>query len=179
MANRGNRTTARTVAAVLALAALYDWGAMAHAAGAAARERVAFSGGYRPGTIVVDTSERRLYLVERGGQAIRYKVAVGRPGKTWSGKTTIRRKARNPTWAAPSAVRRDFPALPPVIPPGPRNPLGVAALVLSRGEYAIHGTNRPHLIGRAVSYGCIRMYNRDIADLYRRVRVGTSVIVRP
>ena len=164
--------------AAMALAGLLI-GAAACPAVATARERIALSGNYRPGTIVVDTSERRLYLVERGGTAIRYPVAVGKPGKAWTGTAIIRRKAKNPTWAAPAAVRRDFPALPPVIPPGPNNPLGVAALVLSRDDYAIHGTNRPHLIGRAVSYGCIRMHNRDISDLFDRVRVGTRVIVRP
>ncbi len=176
MGKRAARTATTIAGSILIGAAL---AAASLGDSAAAREQVAFAGKYRPGTIVVDTSERRLYLVQRQGKAIRYTVAVGKAGKAWQGSATIRRKAKNPTWAAPQDVRRDFPSLPPVIPPGPRNPLGVAALVLSRAEYAIHGTNRPGSIGKAVSYGCIRMHNRDIADLYARVRVGTKVIVRP
>ncbi|MHA1189125.1 MAG: L,D-transpeptidase [Alphaproteobacteria bacterium] len=176
----GRHTTVRKVFALVAGALICTIFAAAGLGNtAAAREQVAFAGKYRPGTIVVDTSERRLYLVQRQGKAIRYTVAVGKAGKAWQGSATIRRKAKNPTWAAPAAVRRDFPSLPAIIPPGPRNPLGVAALVLSRAEYAIHGTNRPGSIGKAVSYGCIRMHNRDIADLYDRVRIGTKVIVRP
>ena len=95
---------------------------------AVAGERITFAGDYRPGTIIVDTSDRRLYFVERGGTAIRYRVAVGRPGRQWQGSAVIRRKAKNPDWAAPVAVRRDFPNIPATIPPGPRNPLGIAAM---------------------------------------------------
>lgn len=141
-----------------------------------AREIVAFAG-YRPGTVVVKTAERRLYFVTGGGRAIRYPVAVGRSGKQWQGRTRIVRKAPDPHWQPPRAVRAANPSLPQVVPPGPSNPLGPRALVLGADEYAIHGTNAPSSIGRAVSWGCIRMHNADILDLYERVRVGTTVIV--
>lgn len=147
-----------------------------------AREVVAFGERtIRPGTIYVSTRERRLYLVMNGGKAIRYKVAVGRSGKSWSGQSRIARKVPYPDWAPPASVKRDFPHLPDLIKGGaPNNPMGIAAMTLAGhgGEFAIHGTNRPNSIGRAVSYGCIRMHNRDIADLFKRVRVGTPVIVR-
>jgi lipoprotein-anchoring transpeptidase ErfK/SrfK len=144
---------------------------------AAAREVVNFSGG-APGTIVVKTNERRLYLVVGDGTAIRYPVGVGRAGKQWSGQTYIDGKHIRPAWSPPWEVKRDKPSLPDVIPGGsPRNPMGAAALTLSGGEYAIHGTNVPGSIGGFVSYGCIRMHNQDIVDLYGRVGVGTPVIV--
>jgi lipoprotein-anchoring transpeptidase ErfK/SrfK len=142
-----------------------------------AREVVNF-GGYSAGTIVVKTNERRLYLVVDAGHAIRYPVGVGKAGKQWSGNTRIDGKYLNPAWSPPADVKRDKPSLPNVIPGGsPRNPMGVAAMTLSGGEYAIHGTNVPNSIGGFVSYGCIRMYNADISDLYGRVSVGTSVVV--
>jgi lipoprotein-anchoring transpeptidase ErfK/SrfK len=142
-----------------------------------ARETVRFDG-YRPGTIVVRTSERRLYLVVDDGLALRYPVGVGKKGKAWAGTAYIDGKHRNPAWAPPPEVRRDKPSLPGVIPGGsPRNPMGVAALTLTGGEYAIHGTNAPSSIGGFVSYGCIRMHNQDISDLYNRVDVGTRVVV--
>jgi len=144
---------------------------------ALARETVHF-GGYTAGTIVVKTNERRLYYVLGEGRALRYPVGVGKAGKTWTGKAVVDGKYRNPAWAPPPEVRRDKPSLPKVVPGGsPRNPMGVAALTLSGGEYAIHGTNTPNSIGGFVSYGCIRMYNEDITDLYARVRVGTRVVV--
>ena len=145
----------------------------------AAPEMVALSGGYSPGTIIVRTSERRLYLVLGGGAAVRYKVGVGRAGKQWSGVSHVDGKYMYPAWAPPADVRRDKPSLPSVIPGGaPNNPMGVAALTLAGGEYAIHGTNAPNSIGGFVSYGCIRMYNHDIADLYQRVSVGAPVVVQ-
>jgi lipoprotein-anchoring transpeptidase ErfK/SrfK len=158
--------------------ALFFAAAFFAAAGPAdARETVRFNG-YEAGTIVVKTGERRLYLVLGGGAAMRYPVGVGKAGKAWVGRTYIDGKHRNPAWAPPPEVKRDNPRLPDVIPGGsPRNPMGVAALTLSGGEYAIHGTNVPSSIGGFVSYGCIRMYNQDIADLYNRVSVGTRVIV--
>jgi lipoprotein-anchoring transpeptidase ErfK/SrfK len=144
---------------------------------AQARETVRIDG-YRPGTIVIRTSERRLYLVVDDGVALRYPVGVGKKGKAWAGTAHIDGKYRNPAWAPPPAVRRDKPNLPDVIPGGsPSNPMGVAALTLSGGEYAIHGTNVPRSIGGYVSYGCIRMYNEDIAHLFTRVNVGTPVVV--
>jgi lipoprotein-anchoring transpeptidase ErfK/SrfK len=149
------------------------------AASAEAREVVAFSApGYSAGTIVVRTGERHLYLVLGNGQAIRYLVGVGRAGKQWAGVSRIDGKYLNPAWAPPAEVKRDKPALPDVIPGGsPRNPMGVAAMTLAGGEYAIHGTNMPGSIGGFVSYGCIRMYNQDISDLFGRVSVGTPVVV--
>jgi lipoprotein-anchoring transpeptidase ErfK/SrfK len=131
-----------------------------------------------PGTIVVRTSERRLYFVLEEGRAIRYPVGVGRVGQQWSGTSRISGKYLKPAWSPPAVVRRDRPTLPAVIPGGaPNNPMGVAALMLSGEQYAIHGTNRPGSIGGFVSYGCIRMYNPDITDLYGRVSVGTTVVV--
>ena len=149
------------------------------ASGASANPQVvAFHGNYNPGTIVVKTTERRLYLVVESGMAMRYPVGVGRAGKQWAGSARIDGKYRNPAWAPPADVKRDNPNLPNVIPGGsPSNPMGVAAMTLTGGEYAIHGTNKPSSIGGYVSYGCIRMHNQDIADLYDRVSVGTTVVV--
>ena len=134
--------------------------------------------GESPGSIVIKTSQRRLYLVVSEGRAISYPVGVGRAGKQWSGTTRIDGKYTNPAWSPPSEVKRDKPNMPNVIPGGsPRNPMGVAAMTLSGGEYAIHGTNMPGSVGGFVSYGCIRMLNADISDLYQRVPVGTTVTV--
>ena len=145
---------------------------------AQARETVAFNAGYSAGTIVIRTNERRLYLVLGNGQAIRYMVGVGRAGKQWAGTSRIEGKYLRPAWSPPDEVRRDKPSLPSVIPGGsPRNPMGVAAMTLAGGEYAIHGTNVPGSVGGFVSYGCIRMYNQDISDLFERVSVGTTVVV--
>ena len=159
----------------VALAAIF----VACAAGAAgAREMVAFEAAVRPGTVVVRTAERRLYLILGNGTALRYPVAVGKPGKQWFGTAVIDGKHVRPAWAPPREVKRDNPRLPNLIPGGaPNNPMGVAALTLSGGEYAIHGTNRPGSIGTYASYGCIRMFNHDIADLFERVGVGTPVVV--
>src|SRR3954462_1142849 len=145
---------------------------------ACAREVVPFEGGVQPGTIVVKTAERRLYLVLGDGRAIRYPVAVGRPGKQWQGTAQVNGKHLQPAWTPPAEVRADNPKLPHVIPGGsPGNPMGPRALTLSGGEYAIHGTNKPSSIGTFASYGCIRMYNQDIVDLFDRVSVGTPVVV--
>ena len=144
---------------------------------AQAREVVAF-GGYSPGTIVVKTNERRLYYVVDAGHAIRYPVGVGKAGKQWAGTSRIDGKYLHPAWSPPPEVRHDKPNLPDVIAGGsPRNPLGVAALTLSGGQYAIHGTNMPGSVGGFVSYGCIRMYNADISDLFGRVSLGAPVVV--
>ena len=144
---------------------------------AEAREVVSFSG-YAPGTIVVKTSQRRLYLVVGNGQAIRYTVGVGRPRYQWSGATSINGKYIRPAWMPPPVVRRANPRLPNVIPAGAsNNPMGAAAMTLSGRYDAIHGTNVPGSIGGFVSHGCIRMYNQDIMDLYNRVSVGTPVVV--
>jgi lipoprotein-anchoring transpeptidase ErfK/SrfK len=149
------------------------------AAPASARERVPFDRGYAAGTIVVKTNERRLYYVVGDGSAIRYPVGVGRAGMKWAGKVYIDGKYIEPAWSAPASIRRDYADDPVVIPGGsPRNPMGAAAMTLSGGgQYAIHGTNNPKTVGHFVSHGCIRMYNRDIMDLYARVSVGTPVVV--
>jgi lipoprotein-anchoring transpeptidase ErfK/SrfK len=146
----------------------------------AAGEIVAFDGGVGSGTIIIRTSERRLYFVLDEGRAMRYVVGVGRVGRQWSGISYVDGKYVRPNWAPPDAVKRDKPKLPKVIPGGsPANPMGVAALTLWGSEYAIHGTNAPKSIGGFVSYGCIRMYNEDITDLYARVDLGTPVVVVP
>ena len=138
---------------------------------------VAFSG-YAAGTIVVKTNERRLYLVVDDQHALRYPVGVGKAGKQWAGTSHIDGKYVQPAWSPPAEVKRDKPSLPDVIPGGtPQNPMGVAAMTLAGTEYAIHGTNMPGSIGGFVSYGCIRMYNQDITDLFDRVSVGTTVVV--
>jgi lipoprotein-anchoring transpeptidase ErfK/SrfK len=141
-------------------------------------DMVGFRGDYSPGTIVIKTNERRLYLVVDPGHAVRYPVGVGRYGKQWAGVTQIDGKYRNPAWSPPAEVKHDKPSMPDLIPGGsPRNPMGVAAMTLAGGEYAIHGTNMPGSVGGFVSYGCIRMLNADISDLYNRVSVGTPVVV--
>src|SRR5215213_8025033 len=151
---------------------------MCAVAPASAREVVPYDGGVQPGTIVVKTAERRLYFVVGDGTAIRYPVAVGRPGKQWQGWAKVKGKHVQPAWTPPAEVKADNPKLPDVIPGGaPNNPMGVAAMTLSGGEYAIHGTNRPESIGKFASYGCIRMLNQDITDLFGRVDVGTDVVV--
>jgi lipoprotein-anchoring transpeptidase ErfK/SrfK len=132
-----------------------------------------------PGTIIVRTGQRRLYLVVSQGRTISYPVGVGRAGKQWSGTSYIASKHIRPAWSPPEEIKHDRPNIPNVIPAGsPRNPMGAAALVLAHGQYAIHGTNAPSSIGGFVSYGCIRMYNKDILDLYSRVGVGTRVVVQ-
>lgn len=174
-ASRIRGAQGRRLALVVAVAA----GCAAAVAKAHARELVSFdSGGVPAGTIVIRTSERALYLVDGYGSALRYRVAVGQPSKQWFGWSQIDGKYVQPAWSPPSEVKRDNPRLPDVIPGGsPRNPMGPRALTLAGGEYAIHGTNRPSSIGTFASYGCIRMYNQDIVDLYDRVRVGTRVVV--
>jgi lipoprotein-anchoring transpeptidase ErfK/SrfK len=149
------------------------------AAGAvSARETVPFGVGVEPGTIVVRTNQRRLYLVLGDGSAISYRIAVGKRGKQWFGQAVVDGKHRNPAWVPPEDVKKDNPELPDIIPGGsPGNPMGAAALTLSGDKYAIHGTNRPESIGTAASYGCIRMLNEDVTDLFERVRLGTMVVV--
>ena len=132
--------------------------------------------GYRPGTIVVKTTDRRLYYVLKGDKALEFPVGVGKQGWAWFGRAAIEGKYIKPAWQAPPELHRG--TYGPVIEGGsPRNPMGVAALTMRRGEYAIHGTNNPKSIGGFVSHGCIRMYNKDITRLYAMVSVGTPVIV--
>ena len=146
-----------------------------------AREYVASPAlNFSPGTIVVRTHERRLYFVPAPGEAIRYPVAVGKAGKAWTGQKVVEELAVEPAWTPPASVKRERPHLPNFIPPGPRNPMGARVIGLGPGgEYAIHGTNDPSSIGRSVSFGCIRMHNQDVIDLYARVRIGTPVVVMP
>jgi lipoprotein-anchoring transpeptidase ErfK/SrfK len=172
------RAVYRSFAAATAAAALQLLSIPAIDSSAAAREMVSFNGEQSPGTIVVRTNERKLYYVVARGQAIRYTVGVGRVGRQWAGRAFIVGKHVRPAWSPPPDIARDKPNLPRVIPGGaPNNPMGVAALTLSNGDYAIHGTNNPGSIGGFVSYGCIRMHNQDIVDLYDRVVVGTPVVV--
>jgi lipoprotein-anchoring transpeptidase ErfK/SrfK len=162
----------------VALATTIGAGALMTTAAQASPEIVAIHNQYSPGTIVVKTSERRLYFILDADHAMRYPVGVGKSGKQWAGTTQIDGKYRNPAWSPPAEVKHDKPNMPDVIPGGaPNNPMGVAAMTLAGGEYAIHGTNRPNSVGGFVSYGCIRMLNTDITDLYQRVSVGTTVVV--
>jgi lipoprotein-anchoring transpeptidase ErfK/SrfK len=132
--------------------------------------------GYRPGTIVVKTSERRLYYVLKGDKAWEFPVGVGKQGWVWFGRAAVEAKYIKPAWQAPPELHRG--SFGPVIEGGsPRNPMGVAALTMRNGEYAIHGTNNPKSVGGFVSHGCIRMYNKDITKLFAMVSVGTPVIV--
>jgi lipoprotein-anchoring transpeptidase ErfK/SrfK len=143
-----------------------------------AREMVTAPGNYRSGTILVDTRERRLYLMLGNGQALRYGIGVGRIGYTWRGTTRISAKREWPGWTPPELMRRRQPGLPRHMAGGPDNPLGARALYLGSSLYRIHGSNEPETIGQAVSSGCFRLTNEDVIDLYNRVRVGATVIVR-
>jgi lipoprotein-anchoring transpeptidase ErfK/SrfK len=141
------------------------------------RSMVEFSGPYRPGTIVISTAERRLYLVTAPGQAIRYGIGVGRVGFTWAGTTAISAKKEWPDWTPPSQMLQRRPDLPRHMVGGIENPLGARAMYLGSSLYRIHGSNEPDTIGTAVSSGCFRMTNDDVVDLYNRVGVGTKVVV--
>ena len=131
-----------------------------------------------PGTIIIQTSERHLYVVQANGRALRYGIGVGRDGFQWQGLLKISRKAEWPDWTPPPEMIERQPYLPRFMAGGPGNPLGARALYLGATVYRIHGTNRPDTIGTAVSSGCFRLVNSDVADLYDRVPVGTKVIVR-
>lgn len=141
------------------------------------RQVVPYAGTEAPGSIVVDTPNKFLYLVQEGGTALRYGIGVGRPGFTWAGVKTVSAKREWPDWRPPDEMIRRRPDLPRYMPGGPENPLGARALYLGSSLYRIHGSNEPWTIGTAVSSGCIRMRNEDVIDLYERVRVGTRVTV--
>ena len=130
-----------------------------------------------PGTIIVVTAERHLYLIQGGGRALRYGIGVGREGFQWQGLVNITRKAECPDWTPPPEMIARQPYLPRFMAGGPGNPLGARAMYLGSSIYRIHGTNDPSTIGKFVSSGCIRMRNEDVTDLYERVGVGTRVIV--
>jgi lipoprotein-anchoring transpeptidase ErfK/SrfK len=142
------------------------------------KEIVDYPTSLKVGTIVVETGERRLYLVLPDGKALKYGIGVGRDGFTWSGTHKITRKAEWPGWTPPAAMRKRVPDLPAYMEGGPDNPLGARALYIGSTLYRLHGTSEPWSIGQAVSSGCIRLTNDDIIDLYDRVNVGATVVVR-
>lgn len=168
----------RTPAGIAALGDAPTAPALKRLDGASGREILAIEPGYATGTLVVDNSERRLYLVIAPGQAIAYRVAIGKPGRSWVGGTVVSAKVRNPSWVPTPNILRENPDLPRYVAPGPRNPLGPRALYLAKGFYRIHGTNKPSSIGQAASNGCIRMLNKDVLELFERVQVGAQVVVR-
>ena len=141
------------------------------------KQEVAYDGPHKPGTIIIDTPQRFLFLVQPGGRALRYGIGVGRPGFSWAGMKTITRKAEWPSWTPPAEMLKRRPDLPRFMTGGPENPMGARAMYLGSSLYRIHGTNEPNTIGQAVSSGCIRMTNDDVVDLYERVRVGAKVLV--
>ena len=142
------------------------------------RQLVLFRSSEPPGTIIVHTSERFLYVVQPGGRALRYGIGVGRDGFQWQGLMKITRKQEWPDWTPPPEMIERQPYLPRFMAGGPGNPMGARALYLGTAVYRIHGTNQPQTIGSAVSSGCFRLVNRDVMDLYERIPVGTKVIVR-
>ena len=140
-------------------------------------QEVLYDGPEQPGTVVIDTPRRFLFVVQENGRAIRYGIGVGRPGFTWAGAHKITAKREWPDWRPPAEMLKRQPYLPRHMPGGPNNPLGARAMYLGSTLYRIHGSNEPWTIGQAVSSGCIRMRNEDVADLYERVKVGTKVVV--
>jgi lipoprotein-anchoring transpeptidase ErfK/SrfK len=142
------------------------------------RQTVNFASNYSPGTILINTAERRLYLVLPNGQALRYGIGVGRDGFRWSGVHRISAKKEWPSWTPPSQMLARRPDLPRHMSGGVDNPLGARAMYLGSTLYRIHGSNEPETIGQAVSSGCFRMTNDDVTDLYSRVSVGTTVVVK-
>jgi len=138
---------------------------------------VSFDASYAPGTIIINTTERRLYYVLGGGQALRYGIGVGRVGFTWAGVTAVSAKKEWPDWTPPADMLRRRPDLPRHMKGGIDNPLGARAMYLGSSLYRIHGSNEPETIGQAVSSGCFRMTNDDVVDLYSRVRIGAKVVV--
>ena len=143
-----------------------------------ARQVVPFHTNERPGTIIIDTGERYLYLVQPNDTAIRYGIGVGRIGFQWSGVERVSQKQEWPDWRVPPEMIGRQPYLPRFMAGGPGNPLGARALYLGHTEFRIHGTNQPETIGHAVSSGCIRLDNPDVIDLYNRVQVGAKVVVK-
>jgi lipoprotein-anchoring transpeptidase ErfK/SrfK len=142
------------------------------------RSVVSYPTTQKPGTIVISTQQRRLYLVLGNGQALSYGIGVGRVGFTWSGVTHITAKREWPDWTPPAQMRQRRPDLPRHMAGGVANPLGARAMYLGSSLYRIHGSNEPETIGTAASSGCFRLTNDDVVDLYSRVRVGATVIVQ-
>ena len=141
------------------------------------RENVSYYGPYAPGTLVISTKERRLYLILPDHQALKYGVGVGRPGFTWAGTSRVAMKREWPDWTPPAEMLKRRPDLPRHMKGGIDNPLGARAMYIGGTIYRIHGSNEPDTIGQAVSSGCIRMTNDDVKDLYERVSVGAKVVV--
>jgi lipoprotein-anchoring transpeptidase ErfK/SrfK len=146
--------------------------------GAYAKQEVFFRTTQSPGTIIIDTQDRFLYLIQGNNRALRYGIGVGRQGFTWSGMERISRKQEWPDWRPPPEMIERQPYLPRFMAGGPGNPLGARAMYLGATVYRIHGTNQPETIGHAVSSGCFRLVNADVIDLYNRVPVGTKVIIK-
>ena len=180
------RATAATVSAVVAVAlstagasaqSLWDWGG-GSAVGGSGATSVRFSPQYKPGQIIASFSDRRLYYVTAPGQAIAYPIAIPRTQSRWQGTMPVTDKRINPSWTPTPTMIAENPRLPRWVPGGhPMNPLGVRALYLGSSAYRIHGTDAPWTIGQPVSKGCIRMYNKDVVDLYNRVKIGSKVVV--
>jgi len=146
--------------------------------GAYAKQEVFFRTAQSPGTIIIDTQDRFLYLIQGNNRALRYGIGVGRVGFTWSGLERISRKQEWPDWRPPPEMIERQPYLPRFMAGGPGNPLGARAMYLGSTVYRIHGTNQPETIGHAISSGCFRLVNADVIDLYNRVPVGTKVIIK-
>ncbi len=154
------------------------WGGGSTETGGAGRQTVRFSNQYSPGQVIVSFGDRRLYFITQRGVALSYPIAIPREQSRWSGVTSVSQKRINPSWTPTPTMIRENPRLPRWVPGGhPMNPLGVRALYLGSSTYRIHGTDAPWTIGSAVSKGCIRMYNKDVLDLYPRVNVGAKVVV--
>jgi lipoprotein-anchoring transpeptidase ErfK/SrfK len=143
-----------------------------------ARTMVSYPSDHKPGTIVVSTAQRRLYLVLGNGQALSYAIGVGRAGAAWSGVSQVTAKREWPDWTPPPQMLQRRPDLPHHMVGGPDNPMGARAIYLGASLYRIHGSNEPDTIGQAVSSGCIRLTNEDVIDLYNRVQIGATVIVQ-
>ena len=158
------------------------FGAILAAAPALARQLVELALPYSPGTIVISQSARKLFFITGPGSALAYPVAVAKHGKEWSGFARVDGKYYAPAWSPPDSVKRDHPELPDLIPGGSsHNPMGARALTLDRDQIAIHGTTKAMRasVGTAASYGCIRMLNEDVIDLFDHVQVGTPVVMAP
>ncbi|BBF93980.1 L,D-transpeptidase [Blastochloris tepida] len=147
------------------------------AARSTTRTMVSYAGREAPGTILISTTQRRLYLVQPGGRALMYSIGVGRQGFQWGGTHSVSRKEEWPDWRPPSEMLKRRPDLPRYMAGGEDNPLGARAIYLGSTLYRIHGSNEPETIGQAVSSGCFRMLNADVIDLYNRVRLGAKVVV--
>jgi lipoprotein-anchoring transpeptidase ErfK/SrfK len=155
----------------------FDWGG-GDSVNGVGRETVRFNTSFKPGEVVVSFGDRRVYFINRPGEAYSYPIAIPREQSRWQGVSSVTQKRENPSWTPTPTMRAENPRLPMWVPGGhPMNPLGVRALYLGSSAYRIHGTDAPWTIGSAVSKGCIRMYNQDVVDLYPRVKVGAKVTV--